>query len=88
MQGSLEKKEKRKTWYQYWAILQSPYLKLYPADRKDHLIGWIELNEGARCILGKKSEGKFTFYISVGNRYLFRCDTADTREEWKAAVGM
>ena len=89
MEGWLEKKEKRKTWLQYWTVLQDMRLKFYQMEKRNNLIGWIELTVGAQCVMGRESEGKYCFYLVVlGNRFLFRCKCDDSRRKWMCAVGM
>ena len=88
MQGYLEKKEKRKTWIEYWATVQTSCLKLYTATAQRNLIGWIELSStGTHCIVGRQSNGNFLFYVASSNRYLFRCNCSIAREKWMAAIG-
>jgi len=95
MSGYLNKKEDGNKWVLYWVVLTDRLLKHfkvchnydYDDTEECSLVGWTEVTPQTKCILGKKKDNGYLFYIEKrGKRYLYKTPCLQTRHQWMKAV--
>lgn len=93
IEGYLSKKEEK--WVEFWIVLEDRYLMIHSSKPTtttnegcyDRLIGWIEITNQTKCIMGKKKSYSFPFYIQTRNgKYLFKTPSTLLRHQWVKAI--
>ena len=77
MSGYLNKKEDGNKWVLYWVVLTDRLLKHfkvchnydYDDTEECSLVGWTEVTPQTKCILGKKKDNGYLFYIEKRGKY-------------------